>query len=423
MTAAIPAGLIREPRFLCVGERVLDRAMDPLDFLTCVGDERAFYFERPADGVSIAAAGVVPGIEEPDRGQEPAGLRVGGFAFDRSRAPDGQWSGFPDASWSVPRVALLNRDGESVLRVAATADEGGGARVEAGLDEVVRRLGRPTSAPESEGVAHYQMEALGSVAHWKAAVEATLADIAAGRLSKLVLARAARITADVPWRRFRIARRLRAAHPGATVFAVTFGTRTLVGATPERLARLDDRRLTTAAVAGTAPPAPIGGEEDRAFLADQKERREHAVVVDELQRRLAPLTTDLVVPEAPAILTTPALRHLHTPISAELRAGRGLLDVCGELHPSPAVCGLPVDFAKEALREREQIDRGWYAGGIGWLDEGDGEVVVPLRAALLDGRVATLYAGAGIVEGSRWEAELEETRLKMRVMQAALLEL
>ncbi len=99
-----------------------------------------------------------------------------------------------------------------------------------------------------------------------------------------------------------------------------------------------------------------------------------------------------------------------------------VLDVATALHPTPAVCGAPRDAARATLAARERLERGWYAGGVGWFDADGGEIDVALRAGLLEGRRAILYAGAGIVAGSDWEAELEETRLKLRPLLGALLE-
>jgi isochorismate synthase EntC len=75
----------------------------------------------------------------------------------------------------------------------------------------------------------------------------------------------------------------------------------------------------------------------------------------------------------------------------------------------------------ELLREREKLDRGWYAGPIGWVNRaGEGEFVVGIRSALLRGNEATLFAGCGIVANSEPAAELAESRLKLRPMLAAL---
>lgn len=398
----------------------VDAALDPLELVERLSDGTDFYLERPSEGLAVAGVGRLAGEASAD---DARAVRVGGFAFDRAAPPAGVWACFPTVAWSTPRLALVRRCGRSRLVAAATAGEGGMVRAEA-LLELGRRALAPSGveARPAESVG-YHLESIGSAAAWRDSVTATLADIEAGRLTKLVLARAVRVIADVCWSRFRVVRRLRAADPDSATFLVGWGGKAFVGSTPERLARVEGRRLVTAAVAGTAAPASDGGAEDAAFLANDKERREHAVVVDEVIRGLADLTEEIEVPETPSVLSTRTLRHLHTPVSARLRAGVDLPAVCDALHPTPAVCGLPRALCLSTLRAREEMDRGWYAGGVGWSDEQGGEVVVPLRAGLLDGRRATLFAGAGIVRGSTWEAELEETRLKMRVMQAALLEL
>lgn len=428
MSAAISTGLAIEAG-VAIREATLDWELDPLDFLQHAGGGRIFYFERPADGIAVAALGALEGteVDDPRLDRRPAGaLFVGGFAFDRSAPPSGPWAGFPAAAWAVPRVALRRNADGTRLVAAATASEGGGPRAEARLDEARSRLEALRLRGDRTGSASrpssYRIEAISDEDFWRDAVEASLDDIEAGRLSKVVLARAARISGDVAFCPLRVARRLRAAHPTSTVFAVSHAGKTMVGATPERLARLDGDRLTTAAVAGTAPPAPPGGDEDRAFLTNPKERHEHAVVVDELRHRLAPFVHELESRDEPSVLATQSLRHLHTPMAARLAPTESLASVCAELHPTPAVCGLPRESARDALLAREETSRGWYAGGVGFEDDAGGEVVVPLRAALLDGVTATLFAGAGIVAGSKWESELEETRLKMRVMQSALLE-
>ena len=160
-----------------------------------------------------------------------------------------------------------------------------------------------------------------------------------------------------------------------------------------------------------------------ALRASAKERAEHALVVGDVQARIGPLCDELAAPPEPGVVTTETLQHLHTPIRGRLRAGAGLLDAIALLHPTAAICGAPREAAAAMLASRERLARGWYGGGVGWLDRTGGEVVVAIRTALLRGTHALLHAGAGIVAGSGWEAELEETRLKMRPLLAALLEI
>ena len=386
----------------------VDAALDPLRLVERLSDGADFYLERPSEGLAVAGVGRLAVGAWADDARV---VRVGGFAFDRAARPAGAWACFPNVAWTTPRLALVRRGGRSRLVATASAEEGGAVRAEALLALGRRALEASSAEPPPADPVGYRLEALGSPVAWRDAVEATLADIEAGRLTKLVLARAVRVIADASWSRFRVVRRLRAADPDSASFLVGWGGKAFVGATPERLARVADRRLATAAVAGTAAAASDGGSEDAAFLANDKERREHAVVVDEVVRCLEGLTEQIEVPETPSVLSTRTLRHLHTPVSARLRPGVDLPAVCEALHPTPAVCGLPRALSLSTLRSREAMNRGWYAGGVGWSDEHGGEVVVPLRAGLLDGRRATLFAGAGIVRGSTWEAELEETRL------------
>jgi menaquinone-specific isochorismate synthase len=116
------------------------------------------------------------------------------------------------------------------------------------------------------------------------------------------------------------------------------------------------------------------------------------------------------------------VQHLHTPIEAPLPRGVRLLDMLGRLHPTPAVGGTPREVVVPQIAGLEAFPRGLYGGAVGWVDaRGGGEFIVALRSALVDGARARLYAGAGIVKGSLPENELEETELKFRAMQDALL--
>jgi len=112
--------------------------------------------------------------------------------------------------------------------------------------------------------------------------------------------------------------------------------------------------------------------------------------------------------------------HLHTPVVARLAPGRSVADVASALHPTPAVAGVPSAAALRFLAEHEQLDRGLYAGIVGWVGDGSAELAVALRSALVRGRRARLFVGAGIVEGSSPDAEWEETELKARALLDAL---
>ena len=145
------------------------------------------------------------------------------------------------------------------------------------------------------------------------------------------------------------------------------------------------------------------------------------MVTDALRDGLAELCDDVRAPAEPTLLTVSNVHHLYTPLRARLRAGRGLLDLVARLHPTPAVGGMPRDAALRFLRAHEALDRGWYAGPIGWLGrDGDGEFAVALRSALVDGGEASLFAGCGVMADSDPAEEYAESALKLRAMEAAL---
>ncbi len=415
----------------------LPAGIDPLALWRALPDLQRHFWQRPAAGEAVAALGVAAVVraEGPQRlatvasavralGLPPDAVLVGGFAFDGQHAPAGSWRGFAGAEWIVPRLALVRRRGRAVLVASAC-----GASPTALARELERGLAALASPPAESGPAttpaRYQVTALDTPRAWRRAVEATVRDIAAGRIEKLVLARACEVEASAAFDPVRVLARLRRAYPGCAIFGVGRGPATFVGATPECLARVEDGRVRTAALAGSAPRGTTP-EADRALAralgASTKERAEHRVVVDHLHARLAPLCDRLTIADRPHVVRTEAVQHLCTPVEGTLRAGIELLDVVQSLHPTPAVCGAPHAAALDALTGRERLVRGWYAGGVGWLGTGTGEVAVALRTALLHGNRALLHAGCGIVAGSSWEAELEETRWKLRPLLTALLE-
>ena len=188
---------------------------------------------------------------------------------------------------------------------------------------------------------------------------------------------------------------------------------------------MENGRALTAALAGSAPRGR-NPEEDarigRALCESKKNQSEHAVVVRALRDALAPCCSELEVAQAPRLLRVDGIQHLETPVTGALKGEFSAIELAGRLHPAPSVAGAPQGAALNWLAREEDLDRGWYAAPIGWMDaSGAGEFCVALRSALLRNGEASLFAGAGIVPGSDPEDELEETRLKLRAMLDPLL--
>jgi isochorismate synthase EntC len=112
------------------------------------------------------------------------------------------------------------------------------------------------------------------------------------------------------------------------------------------------------------------------------------------------------------------VQHLATPIRAQLAEPVSCLELAQALHPTPAVGGEPFERAVALIPALEGLDRGWYAGGVGWTDLAaeDGELCVAIRCALVRERVAHLYAGCGIVADSDPAAELAESEVKLQAL-------
>jgi isochorismate synthase len=178
------------------------------------------------------------------------------------------------------------------------------------------------------------------------------------------------------------------------------------------------------ALAGSFPRGATVGDDQALgaqLLASAKERHEHAVVVRNIRSVLADLCMRIEAPATPTLMKMRNVQHLFTPVTAQLRGNSSVLTLVERLHPTPAVGGWPREVALAFLREHEELDRGWYAAPIGWLDaNGDGEFAVALRSALVDGTSATLFAGCGIVADSDPQSEYQETLLKLRPMLNAL---
>ena len=263
---------------------------------------------------------------------------------------------------------------------------------------------------------------------YAAAVEAATRRIATGELRKVVLARTMLVDAERALDVKQLLWRLRAVDPDCYAFAtpVTGSApgATLVGASPELLVRRRGRNVEATPLAGSAQrfgdPARDRAAADALFRSE-KDREEHAVVVEDVARVLGSFCDALGHPHEPELLGTANVWHLATPFRGRLHADTSVLELVAALHPTPAVAGLPRDAAIDVLGELEPIDRGGYAGPLGWVDaNGDGEFAIALRCAEITGKTARLFAGAGIVADSVPEAEVDETERKFRALLDAL---
>ena len=256
--------------------------------------------------------------------------------------------------------------------------------------------------------------------HFEHAVARAVELIGAGELQKIVLAREVQVHAPLPYDPAAVLGVLREEFPSCFVFCVGRGEAALVAASPELLVRREGHRVSTLALAGStrrsADPA-VDSHLAEQLLRDESYRDEHAIVVRRIERTLRGHAVWVAAAPEPQLVRIANIQHLATPIRAQLASPLDALELAGLMHPTPAVGGEPLARAAPLIPALEGLDRGWYAGPVGWTDAtGDGEFCVALRCALLRGNVARCFAGNGIVRESDPAAELAETEIKLSAL-------
>lgn len=259
---------------------------------------------------------------------------------------------------------------------------------------------------------------------YKTSVARALESIKDGEVEKVVLARTA--TINTPYRidASAVVEDLGKLNPHSYVYRSDIGCETLVGATPELVLGSRNGELTSFPLAGSIPVRGVPEDErtelKEGLLSSEKDLAEHGLVVQQVAEVFNKHLTDTAVPPVPEIVETPVILHLgskitgHLDTPVETRANT-VMKLLYELHPTPAVCGWPTSAAREVIGKLEDFDRGMYSGLVGWIDaDGNGEWALALRGGVVQGDAATLYAGAGIVEGSDPEHEHAETAAKFQ---------
>lgn len=371
----------------------------------------------------VIEADITDHVECPGTGP----VAFGSFAFSKVSAHESRLI--------VPEIVVGVRDGRTWLTQISADD---GELTEEGALAALRGWlegsadgevpAEPVSAVGLSGTATLETGSL-SEADWMAAVAAGVAEIRTGKLEKLVLARDVVATVPEGVNAAEVLRQLAIRYRECW----TYGVDGLVGATPEMLIQVEGRTAQARVLAGTLDRRDAVGEAglpldyaERVLAGSEKQRHEHEIAIQSLTTQLAPFSEAMNAHSEPFILELPNVWHLASDVKAELTEVEGHVPTClaliNALHPTAAVCGTPTQVAGALIRKLEHMDRGPYAGPVGWLDAaGNGEWGIALRGAVIESPTTVrLYAGCGIVEGSHPEAELAETWAKFRPMLESL---
>ena len=422
--------------------------------LATLFQEGSAYWLRGSDALTLAGLGAVATIaseganrfddsdttwsaiadgalvdDQSDRSVGTGRVLMGGFAFNPEGPHTDPWTGFPAGHLIVPRIVLTSVDGHTWITMSALI--GPDADIDAEVTTLITLRDSAIAAADIEDsetvpdgfTSDVEFQDEPDADAWRKSVVATIDAIRSESLEKVVLARAAHADAPNDIDAYATLRSLRSAHRNAFVFGYWRGTRAFVGASPERLIRLDGRNVQASSLAGTVRRGTNDAEDAEAIaelFASAKDRVEHAVVVRALNEVLGEFCDDVTASSEPSLLTLPNVHHLETEVRGHLRPGNTLLKIIARLHPTPAVGGSPREEALQFIRDVEKIDRGWYAGPVGWIGREGGEFAVALRSAILYGAEAMLYAGCGIVAESDPDLEYTESVLKLQPMKSAI---
>ena len=360
--------------------------------------------------------------EDPLRPPAAGPAFVGGFAFADDGGSSPEWSGLPPALLVLPEIALARQGGEARMTLTAVIHP------DDNPEGVVQRLlERAQELPDSsmplldpDPVERTRVASAAPPSHYEQAVERAVERIRAGELEKVVLAREVRAHAPAAHDPAPVLGALRELFPACYCWCVGTPEAAFVGASPELLVRRDGQRAQTVALAGTtrrsADPA-VDDHLGEQLLGSTKDREEQAIVARRIERTLEPVSLWVAATDDPVLVKVHNVQHLATPIRAQLAEPVPAVELAGLLLPTPAVGGEPRAAALPLIPALEGLDRGWYAGAVGWTDLAeDGEFCVALRCALLRGRVAHLYAGCGIVRDSVPAQELAESEVKLQAL-------
>ena len=386
----------------------------------------AVYWRGRSEAEAWAGAGEALAVEAPSLGAvgldaalealSPGARLFATARFDASAEVGAEWAPFGAVRFVLPRVDLRTDGRTATMAVHLAPGE-----TVADARSALGALRAPRVLPDDLPLPFMRRDDPDR-AEWGRMLRWALGAVEGGGLDKVVLARRARFTFDEAVDAAALLRRLEAATPRCYHALVRpEGGPAFLTATPERLLRLDGRRLRTEAVAGTRPRAEGDAADDalRAeLLGSEKDRREHAFVREAIVEALAPLAESVEVDGEAAAMTLARGRHLRTGVRALLRDDPSPLAVLRALHPTPAVGGTPTPRALDAIDRLEPFDRGLYAGPVGWVGLAPSGVVtadlaVGIRSGLVEGRTLSLYSGAGIVAGSDPAAEWAEIEHKI----------
>ncbi|NOG45383.1 MAG: isochorismate synthase [Calditrichaeota bacterium] len=352
----------------------------------------------------------------------------GGMRFNRRHNSDFKWQAFTSYRFIVPKFELFRKGTETyfICNLLVHTGEEVSKIVETALNEL-KEIQFNQAAQSHDFPKVTNRIDFPDFDGWKNNIEEALTAFHETNLDKIVLARKTTLKFGESIDPIELLWRLRLNNHRAYYFCfqpkkdVAF-----IGGTPEQLYCRHENQIHTEAVAGTRKRGTTTNEDikfENDLLNCEKDIREHRFVVDSIRGALKKLCTNIIEQEKLSILKLSRLQHLLMQFSGKIKDDVQDCDILENLHPTPAVGGVPSQKSISEIERIEQFDRGWYAGPVGWIGKDKAEFAVAIRSGLVHEDELYLYSGAGIVEGSDSQSEWEEIETKISGFMNALKEI
>jgi isochorismate synthase len=350
------------------------------------------------------------------------------YAFSEKDPMNGEWSNFPNTVLKLPKLQLLNENGIQSIIFSHTTDNSSSQIMEE-WESLLQLLQQPPEV-DTDNTKEVEFRATEIKSNSSENIRLIERAISTTKdredredktekslIQKLVIGQQKNFIFPSKISSERTLKNLESSSPESAQFAFSNSTHTFIASPPEKLFSKRGNIINSDALAGTVQRGSSLAEEaelESKLLTSKKLNIEHRIVVDAVRNSLASLCRNQNSERKPKIRKLGNIQHLLTSITGELQDSVSIFKLIETLHQSPAICGTPRADSFEWLENEHNSNRGAYCGGAGWIDsKGDGEIHVLLRCAMIEQDRATIYAGAGIVDGSKSRDEQQEIDLKI----------
>ncbi len=347
-------------------------------------------------------------------------LFVGGMKFTVDEA-DELWKGFSDSDWFIPKYLFIELKNKFYFAYNFWGNSFIEKQCEGELQKAYDLLAIVEDNTKSEinnQIISTNKDNIEEKINWNEKVKSALKKIEAGEVQKIVLSRQIEFELEKNGNISCIVEKLAERYPRCYIFAYRKNGSIFFGASPEKLAKISNGWIEADALAGSISRGQDQVEDDtlaQSLLSSEKNLEEQQVVVSFIVNSFSKFCDEIIYEEKPIIRKLPNIQHLWTPIKAKLNTPKSIFSILKEIHPTPAICGVPWINALYSIKEMENHSRGLFSGMIGWFNfNNEGEFAVAIRSALMNDRSVYAFAGCGIVKGSDPDDEFEESELKLK---------